>query len=93
MNQGPAIQVFDEFRTARMSRRYYETRLASARRTAYWVEIVTRLAQDAGLSYTTVHAIYANKARMVALATLEALAAELGCAPGDLIGKGKGKRR
>lgn len=52
-----------------------------------------RLAQDTGLSYTTVHGIYANRAVRVSLATLEVLAKAVGCTPGDLIGAGKGKAR
>jgi DNA-binding Xre family transcriptional regulator len=48
-----------------------------------------RLSQRTGLSYTTVHGIHSNRARRVDLDTLEALAGALGCAPGDLIGKGK----
>jgi DNA-binding Xre family transcriptional regulator len=48
-----------------------------------------RLSQQTGLSYTTVHGIHSNRARRVDLDTLEALAGALGCAPGDLIRKGK----
>lgn len=49
-----------------------------------------RLANDAGLSYGTVHAMHANKATRVDLATLDAIAAVLELeSPGELIGPGK----
>jgi DNA-binding Xre family transcriptional regulator len=48
-----------------------------------------RVALDAGLGYTTAHAIYHNHTKRVDLATLDALARALGCKPGELIGKAK----
>lgn len=48
------------------------------------------LAKAAGLSYGSVHSIYANKATRADLGTLDALAVELGLeSPGELIGPGK----
>jgi DNA-binding Xre family transcriptional regulator len=45
-----------------------------------------QVALQAGLGYTTAHDIYHNKTTRVDLATLDALARALGCAPGELIG-------
>lgn len=43
------------------------------------------LARRSGVSPTTVNRMYANLTAQVSLATLDALSAALGCAPGDLI--------
>lgn len=56
------------------------------------VPSLRRVAMDSGLGYTTAHAIYHNHTKRVDLATLDALAKVLGCAPGDLIGQSRGKR-
>jgi DNA-binding Xre family transcriptional regulator len=50
---------------------------------------VAGLAERAGVSRTTVHAIYHNSTARVDLATLDALAGALGCEPGELIGRAK----
>lgn len=48
-----------------------------------------RVAFDAGLGYTTAHAIYHNHTTRVDLATLDKLAKAVGCEVGELIGKAK----
>lgn len=53
---------------------------------------VAGLAAQAGVSRTTVHAIYHNLTSRVDLATLDALATALDCEPGELIVRA-GKRR
>jgi DNA-binding Xre family transcriptional regulator len=54
---------------------------------------VAELARLAGVSRTTVHTIYHNLTTRVDLATLDALARALGCEPGELVGKKRGKAR
>jgi transcriptional regulator with XRE-family HTH domain len=52
-----------------------------------------RLAKQSGLSYTTVHGVYSNRAKRVDLATLDSLASALGVPVGSLIGPTRPAKR
>ena len=54
---------------------------------------MSELARVSGVSRMTVHTIYHNLTTRVDLATLDALASALGCEPGELVGKKRGKVR
>ena len=54
---------------------------------------ISELARVSGVSRVTVHRMYHNLSTRVDLATLDALASALGCEPGELVGKQRGKVR
>jgi len=54
---------------------------------------LSELARVSGVSRMTVHSMYHNLTTRVDLATLDALARALGCEPGELVGKKRGKAR
>lgn len=54
---------------------------------------LSELARASGVSRMTVHSMYHNLTTRVDLATLDALARALGCEPGELVGKKRGKVR
>lgn len=54
---------------------------------------ISELARVSGVSRMTVHTIYHNLTARVDLATLDALARALGCEPGELVGKKRGKAK
>jgi DNA-binding Xre family transcriptional regulator len=54
---------------------------------------LSELARMSGVSRMTVHSMYHNLTTRVDLATLDAIADALGCAPGELLGKKRGRVR
>jgi DNA-binding Xre family transcriptional regulator len=53
----------------------------------------SELSRQSGVSFTTINRMCANKTAQVSLATLDSLAATLGCRPGDIIEGEKPKAR